>query len=91
MAIFIRLTNEEEIKLNELKKNTGLSTTALVKKRLFDNDESHIVNKNILPELGRISTSVNLVRYAVENEDWTAVIEQTKVIEKGVNDIWRSL
>lgn len=91
MAIFIRLTNEEEMKLNELKKDTGLSITALVKKRLFSNNDRRMISKNILPELGRISTSVNLLKNAVQNRDFALVIEQTKVIEKEVNDIWRSL
>ena len=91
MAIFIRLTNEEEMQLNELKKNTGLSTSALVKKGLFDNNDSRMTGKNILPELGRISTNVNLLKKAVKDEDLTTAIAQAKVIEKEVNGLWRSL
>lgn len=89
MRISIRLNEQEEGKIKELQAKTGLSVTALVKKGLFDRNESF--SSFIIKELGDISTSVNLAKNATVREDSRLTMYHLAAIEKGVGTIWRSL
>ncbi len=89
MRISIRLNDTEEEKLHKLQDKTGLSVTALVKKGLFDTNEN--LSKTIIKELGTISTSVNLAKYAIDRNDENRARYHLTSIEKGVIEIWRSL
>lgn len=91
MTISMRLSETECAKLNEMKQTTGLSTTALIKKCLFDNNGSQYCNKNILTALGRISTSVNLTKRAVNDNNLSLAKEQIDIIENGVMLLWQCL
>lgn len=90
MIVTFRLTDDEKVKFDTLKQSTGLSTTELIKKRLFDNTENGMVSKNILGELGRISTSVNRAKLALNCDDYTSVQLYLDTIEREVGAIWQS-
>lgn len=91
MTISMRLNETEYMKLNEMKRVTGLSTTALIKKSLFDNSRQQCSNKTILAEICRISTSINLAKQAVNDNNFPLAKEQIDIIENGVNLIWQCL
>jgi hypothetical protein len=91
VRITIRLNDEEERKLNELQEQTGLSTTAIVKKCVFDNSEKRLINKNIIGVLGKVSTNVNLAKSSLYKRDNSLVRRYLTLIEEGVNEIWQTL
>lgn len=91
MRVSMRFNQNEEKQFNEMKQATGLSTTALIKKCVFDNNSGQYYSKNILADLGRISTSVNLAEQAIKDNNYTLALEQIHIIYKGVDALWQSL
>lgn len=63
---------------------TILSTSTLVKKRLFEKQSNDNVNKKILSHLGKISTNVNLLKFYSDDEIKGYIQE----IEEEVDAIW---
>lgn len=91
MRISIRFNQDEERQFNEMKRATGLSNTTLIKKCIFDNNAQQCYNKDIFADLGRISTSVNLTKQAVNDNNLSLAKEQIDIIENGVMLLWQCL
>ena len=89
MTISVRLNDIEEEKLKELQSKTGLSVTALVKKGIFGINNNF--NGSAVKELGRISTSINLTKNAIDRGDKGLATFHLLTVEKGVDTLWRSL
>ena len=91
MTISLRLNENEQKKLEQMKQHTGLSATAIIKKCLFESQENCQVNKNIPMMLGRVSTKINLMKDSVRYEDFVSTMNYIGEIEKGVDSIWQLL
>ena len=91
MRISMRFNQYEEKQFNEMKQATGLSTTTLIKKCIFDNNSGQYYSKNIFADLGKLSTSVNLAEQAIKDNDNTLALEQIHIIYKGVVALWQNL
>lgn len=91
MTISLRLNEKEERQLEEIKQATGLSTSTLFKKALFNNNENRYINKNMMIDLGEISTNINHLDKAIEYEDLETAAEKIKIIKKGLMEIWQLL
>ena len=91
MTISLRLDENERKQLEQMKQSKGLSTTAVIKKCLFEPQGECQVNKNILVELGDVSTNVNLMKHAIENENFSEAAKHISTIEEGVDSIWQLL
>ena len=87
----IRFTKDEEKRLQEMMKSTGLTKTALIKKCLFDSNADKCPTPNILKELGEISTGINMLKLAVVSGDNSLINTHIKSVEEGVGAIWRNL
>lgn len=87
--ISIRLSDEENMKFEEMKRQTGLSTTALIKKKLFkDNSGNNNINKEILIHIGELSTNVNVLKFLSEDDMELDCIYK---MERSVEKLWQSL
>lgn len=91
MNISTRFNEKEQKKLEEMKEATGLSASTLIKKALFDNNENHYVNRNMIIDLGAIFTSINKLENAVEYENFETAEENIKIIKEGLMEICQLL
>lgn len=82
MTISLRLNKDEEKRLEQMKRSTGLTTTALVKKGLFDTQENQFTDKNMLIKFCKISTKFNLLECDIKNENYTEALNLIKEMEK---------
>lgn len=86
--ISIRLTEEEKNDLEILKRTTGLTTTQLVRKALFQTGNTDTMNNmKYLQIIARISTYLNFLSRTVEGEDLMFIRE----IERCMILLWRFL
>ena len=86
--ISIRLTEEEKNDLEILKRTTGLTTTQLVRKALFQTGNTDTMNNmKYLHIIARISTYLNFLSRTVEGEDLMFIRE----IERCMILLWRFL
>lgn len=90
--ISIRLSKYEEAKLEEMKQKTGLSTTALIKKKLFDESTDNMnINKDILSTLGNMSTCINVTKRDFDQKEYDVIKTYLDKLETDVMSIWQSL
>ena len=83
-----RFSKEDNNKVDEMMKQYGLSFTALVKKKLFQDEDKGWASAKILMPLGEISTAVNKLKYKNEDEELTPYIAD---IERNVETLWQTL
>ena len=88
MIVSVRFNDNQEKQLEYLKQITGLSTSALIKLRLFSDNSQANITPDLLQLIGALSTTVNIIKAFYNDE---LLDDQIKIIERGVEKVWQSL